>query len=274
MIELPESHVLVKQINQALKGKVIRNVEADHTHHAFAWYTGNPNEYHNTLFNKTISSADVYGGSVRIRADDAVMIISIPIKFHSQGEKIPQKHQLYIEFQDYTSITCTVQMWGCMLCFIDGDPNGIPAQYTFNSNPSPLDDRFNEDYFKALLVKEKLSSLSAKAFLTTEQRITGFGNGVVQDILWTAKIHPKRKMSTLSDSELKEMFNAVKSVPNDMMLKGGRDTERDLFGNLGGYRTIMSKNTVDKPCPICKTTIKKEAYLGGSIYYCPSCQKL
>ncbi len=54
----------------------------------------------------------------------------------------------------------------------------------------------------------------------------------------------------------------------------GRDTERDLFGNLGGYKTIMSKNTVDKPCPICNTTIKKEAYLGGSIYYCTSCQKL
>jgi len=95
-----------------------------------------------------------------------------------------------------------------------------------------------------------------------------------QDILWTAKIHPKRKMSTLSEDELKEMYKSLKNVLMDMMVQGGRDTERDLFGNHGGYKTILSKKTVGKPCPICNTIIKKEAYLGGSIYYCPSCQNL
>lgn len=274
MIELPESYVLAKQINQVLKGKVIKNVEANHTKHAFAWYTGNPDEYQSKLSGKTITSADVYSGSVRIKADDMVLIISTPIRFHNQGEKLPQKHQLYIEFEDSTSITCTIQMWGCMFCFKEDDPEGVPQSHIINNAPSPLDDKFDEDYFKLLLPKEKLSALSAKAFLATDQRIPGVGNGVTQDILWTAKIHPKRKMSTLSEAELKEMYKAVKGVLNDMMVQGGRDTERDLFGNPGGYKTILSKNTAAKPCPICNTTIKKEAYLGGSIYYCPCCQKL
>lgn len=274
MIELPESYVLVKQINQVLIGKVIKNAEANHSPHAFAWYTGNPEEYKDKLLGKTITSADVHGGTVRISAENIVMIISTPIRFHREGEKLPQKHQLYIEFNDSTSITCTIQMWGCMFCFDKSDPGGIPKNYVINNNnPSPLEDKFNEDYFMSLLAKEKLSSLSAKAFLTTEQRITGLGNGIVQDILWTAKIHPKRKMSTLYEGELKEMYKAVKGIPADMAAKDGRDTEKDLFGNPGGYKTIMSKNTVNKPCPICSTLIKKEAYLGGSIYYCPSCQK-
>lgn len=274
MIELPESYVLVKQINQVLIGKVIKNAEANHSPHAFAWYTGNPEGYKDKLLGKTITSADIYGSIVRIIADDVIMIISTPIRFHKQGEKLPQKHQLYIEFNDSTSITCTIQMWGCMFCFTENDPEGIPHNYVIkNSNiPSPLDDKFNEDYFKLLLENEKLSSLSAKAFLATEQRIPGIGNGVVQDVLWTAKIHPKRKMSTLSENELKEMYKAVKCISADMAAKDGRDTEKDLFGNPGGYKTIMSKNTVNKPCPICGTLIKKEAYLGGSIYYCPSCQ--
>ena len=59
-----------------------------------------------------------------------------------------------------------------------------------------------------------------------------------------------------------------------MAFKGGRDTEKDLFGCLGGYMTCLSKNTLDKPCPVCGGTIRKESYMGGSIYYCEGCQKI
>ena len=53
---------------------------------------------------------------------------------------------------------------------------------------------------------------------------------------------------------------------------GGRDTEKDLFGAFGGYKTRMSKNTVGLPCLKCGEAIVKEHYLGGSVYFCPSCQ--
>ncbi|HEX6384506.1 MAG TPA: hypothetical protein VF177_07540 [Anaerolineae bacterium] len=98
--------------------------------------------------------------------------------------------------------------------------------------------------------------------------------GVLQNILWTARIHPRRKMASLTPEEMGQMYGAVKNVLRDMTNQGGRDTERDLFGRPGGYKTILSKNTVGTPCPACGTRIKKEAYLGGSIYFCESCQKL
>jgi formamidopyrimidine-DNA glycosylase len=59
-----------------------------------------------------------------------------------------------------------------------------------------------------------------------------------------------------------------------MLDKGGRDTETDLFGEKGGYHTILSKNTYGQPCPKCGGEIIKENYMGGSVYYCPSCQPL
>lgn len=68
------------------------------------------------------------------------------------------------------------------------------------------------------------------------------------------------------------MFQAVRQVLSAITEQGGRDTERDLYGRFGGYRTILSKKTVGTPCPACGSTIVKEAYLGGSIYYCPGCQ--
>ena len=59
-----------------------------------------------------------------------------------------------------------------------------------------------------------------------------------------------------------------------MLSGGGRDTEIDLYGKRGRYKTILSKNTAGKPCPSCGTLIKKESYLGGSIYFCAKCQSL
>ena len=58
-----------------------------------------------------------------------------------------------------------------------------------------------------------------------------------------------------------------------MIKDGGRDAEKDIYGNPGGYKTILSRLTYKSPCPRCGGTIIKESYMGGSVYYCPSCQK-
>lgn len=273
MIELPEALVLAEQINHTLAGKTIKKATADHTPHKFAWYTGDPTEYNNLLAGKTIGKASASGGHVEIRADGKLLILSVPLKYHAVNEKLPVKHQLLLEFEDNTALSCTIQMWGGMFCIDEGSEEGAMGDYFIaKKRPSPFSDQFDR-YFSELLADENTSKLSAKAFLATEQRVPGLGNGVLQDILWTAHIHPKRKMSQLSPDEITQMLQAVKSVLREMTVKGGRDTERDLFGCPGGYKTIMSKNTADQPCPVCSTTIKKEAYMGGSIYYCGGCQR-
>jgi|GEM_PF-1859160 len=70
-----------------------------------------------------------------------------------------------------------------------------------------------------------------------------------------------------------KLRQAIVSGLKDMIRLGGRDTEKDLFDRPGGYVTAMSKNTVGKPCARCRSVIVKENYMGGSIYYCPGCQK-
>jgi formamidopyrimidine-DNA glycosylase len=138
---------------------------------------------------------------------------------------------------------------------------------------SPLDDAFNAQFFENIC-RSTAKDISAKALLATEQRIPGLGNGVLQDILFNAGIHPKRKKSTLSDNHMGELFRSLKTTLKNMTNRGGRDTEKDLYGKAGGYKTILSKNTLSNPCPNCGGTLKKEAYLGGAVYFCPSCQKL
>lgn len=277
MIELPETYVLSEQINNTLAGKTIRTAAADTHHHAFAWYTGDPAEYNAKLAGKKITSSNpgtgyTCGGNTEVLCEDMLLVLSTPVKYYALGEKLPKTHQLLLTFDDDSSMSCTVQMWGAMFCF-PADENGIPEGYSVKKAPTPYEDAFNEAYFDNLR-REVKPNISVKAFLATEQRIPGFGNGVLHDVLWNARIHPKRKLETLTDKDFKVLFNSVKSTLADMHVGGGRDTERDLFGKPGGYRTVLSSKTLTYPCPACGGGLKREAYLGGNIYYCPVCQPL
>jgi len=271
MIEIPEAVVIARQIGETLGGRRIALAMANASPHKFAWYTGDPATYNERLAGKVIGSTQGVGGCIEFIAGDMTLSISAPIHYHPKGEKRPKKHQLLIEFDDGTAISSSAQMWGGFFCVPVGERLGFVDYDKAKEKPSPLSEAFDRAYFDTLF-DEETPKLSAKAFLATEQRIPGLGNGVLQDILWAAGIHPRRRMGELSSQEIEAMFKAVKNVLAEMTEKGGRDTERDLFGNPGGYRTILSKLTVDKPCPACGTIIRKEAFMGGSIYFCAECQ--
>jgi formamidopyrimidine-DNA glycosylase len=162
-------------------------------------------------------------------------------------------------------------MYGGIWCFKYGEFENIYYDIS-KSKPSPLSDKFDKVYFHNIISAKGIEKLSAKALLATEQRIPGLGNGSLQDILYNSGIHPKKKVTTFTEEEKEQLFYSIKTTIKEMVDKGGRDTEKDLFGCPGSYKTILSKNTVDKPCPICGFKIKKEAYMGGSIYYCSKCQ--
>jgi formamidopyrimidine-DNA glycosylase len=273
MIELPEAYVIAEQVRNTIAGRLIARAVANASPHRFAWYTGDPAEYNGRLAGRTISGAEGVGGAVELLADGMVLSISAPLRYSAQGERRPKKHQLLVEFTDGTAITSCAQMWGGFFCFPSDQEGGHPDRDIAKSRPSPLAAAFNRTYFESLLGSDA-SRLSAKAFLATGQRIPGLGNGVLQDILWTARVHPKRAMGELSLPEVDRLYSALKQVLEEMARQGGRDTERDLFWRPGGYRTVLSRNTLDQPCPECGAAIRKEAYLGGSIYYCPQCQAL
>lgn len=274
MIEIPEALTLASQINQTINEKQIANVVVGQTPHKFAWYHGDPKKYHEILVGRTINMATAFGGIVDIKADNATILISdgVTFRYHKQGEKRPGKHQLLLEFNDFSAVSAAVQMYGGMWCFIDEDEFKYPYYKIAKEKPSPLSDEFSRFYFDKLISSQTVQKLSVKAFLSTEQRIPGLGNGVLQDILWKAKIHPKRKINTLDDENKKVLYSMIKAVLFEMTKLGGRDTEKDLTGYNGGYKTIMSKNSVGSSCISCGGNIKKENFLGGSIYYCENCQ--
>lgn len=277
MIEAPEALYISGQLNQTIKGKKITYVSAGYTPHKFAWFYGDPENYSTILLNKTVGETHSYGGLIEIEVEDVRILLGdgVNLRHYSQGEKIPEKHQLLIGFEDESCLIGSVRMYGGLWCFPDGsfECGFSPYLESAKSKPQVLSDVFSKEYFLGLINSNEKQKKSAKAFLATEQTIPGLGNGVLQDILYKAGIHPKTRINTLSDNKKENLYFCVKTILQEIFQAGGRNSETDLFGKSGGYIPFLSKDTSGKPCPRCGETIRKENYLGGSIYYCIECQK-
>ncbi len=270
MIEIPEALTLARELNSAVCGKTVSTVCPPTKVHKFCWFNGEPSLYGERLSGKTVNSAEGFGIYVEISFSDGLYLCindGVNIRIINAAER-PKDYQLLISFTDGTALVLTVAMYGGIVLH-DGEYDN---EYYIKSRKSlsPFSDGFSE-YFYSLFAASK-PNLSAKAFLATEQRFPGIGNGVLQDILFAAGIHPRRKLGTMSETDVQRLFSCTVSVLREMTDSGGRDTEKDLFGEAGGYLTKMSNKTSKYRCLACGGEIKKEAYLGGSVYYCPTCQ--
>lgn len=273
MLELPESYAIAKQIEQTLTGKIISYVEVLHTPHKFAFFYGEKDKYSDYLEGQTITGATYHGGMIEVNTEDSAIVFgdgACP-KYYEDKKKFPKNHQLAVHFDDETAMFVSVQMYGVIFAF----PKGECTQGFYVSScskTSPLSDEFTFAYFKGLYPANG-KKLSAKAFLATQQRIPGLGNGVLQDILWDAGIDPRFDMREATDADMQALYTSVRKVLKEMCERGGRDTEKDLFGNKGGYVTQLSKNSLNEPCMKCGYELHKANYMGGTVYFCEHCQR-
>lgn len=272
MIELPESTTIAGQLGKTIKGKTIDTVIAAQSPHGFAWYYQDPKDYQKRLAGQRVDEIRSTAGYVELFTKDATILLAegTNIRYGEDQSAIPKKHQLLVVFTDGSYFVCTVQMYGLLYAF-PGRALDNPYYQVAQEKPSALGKQFTKSYFKKLFA-DTPDKLSAKALLAKEQRIPGLGNGCVQDILFRAKINPQSKIKYLPPEAVDSLYASVKEVLTEMVKGGGRDTEKDLFGQPGGYATILSNKTITKPCPVCGSAIVKKAFLGGNVYFCPECQ--
>lgn len=274
MIEIPESVTLTKQLSESFLNKKVAHVEAGHNLHGFGWYHPEPEEYPLLLNGKMLTAVNSIGGQVEMVFEDMHLVFNDGATPHylAAEEADPKKHQLLIRFEDGSGFYCTVRMYGGMMIYPKGETDNM-YYLVSRDKPSPLAEEFDRAYMQAI-IDEADPKLSAKALLATEQRIPGLGNGVLQDILFNAGVHPQKKIANMDEEEFDALFSSVKTTLAEMTRAGGRDVEKDLYGNPGGYKTILSNKSKDEPCPKCGNLIVRKSYMGGNVYFCPTCQSL
>lgn len=179
MIELPEAITLGRQIRETLSGRIITNVFDSNSPHKFTFFYNDPLTYKELLVGKKIISAQGCGIFVNIILEDDIKISfndGVNIRFGDKFSPIPNKYQLLLTFDDESFLVFTVAMYGGIAVY-QGEFDNEYYSKSFE-RISPISEKFDCKYFSDL-IKCETKNISLKAFLATEQRIPGIGNGVL-----------------------------------------------------------------------------------------------
>ncbi len=276
MFELPEFVTLSRQINDTLKGKIVRRGELGNSPHKFVWYNRTHEEFERLTRGKTVGEATSRGKWLFVPLEVGYVLVlgecGGKVLSHPPGAKLPKKYHLHLAFEDGSFLTATTQMWGAMELFEKGEEQD--RQYVKDMRTTPVEPGFTLDYFNTLVddaATEK--KRSAKALLTQDQLIPGLGNAIAQDILFRARLSPKHPIDDLDAEQRRALYESIVNTVAEVIEQGGRYDEFDLYGNRGGYVRLMDKNAVGRPCPGCGGVVEKMQYLGGACYFCPTCQE-
>jgi len=271
-MELPELTVLSRQMTKEIVGKPISGVEVANPKCLNMPYE----QFKKAVVGKTIKSVESRGKWLFIKLGLNNVLLFNPgmgadvIRF-KLDDKLPDKYQIKFTLDDKTGFTIRV-WWFCYLHLMQANKLG-EHKLAGKLGINPLGKEFTLDYFKELLDKKRGN---IKSFLLDQKNIAGIGNVYIQDILFNAKVHPKRQISSLTNTEVKALYKSMISVLKESVEMGGLAYEKDFYGNKGRYTMEQFKIAYKpgKPCPTCKTTIQKIKTGSTSSFICPKCQPL
>ncbi len=137
----------------------------------------------------------------------------------------------------------------------------------------PFDKKLTVNKVATLLRSKKRP---IKPTLLDQTLISGIGNIYADEILWLAKIHPLRKTNSLTDTEIKSLFKAMRLIlKKALLLRGSSFVDyRDTNGEKGRYSSVANVyNRKGEPCKRCNSKIIRIKIAQRSAHFCEQCQK-
>jgi formamidopyrimidine-DNA glycosylase len=141
--------------------------------------------------------------------------------------------------------------------------------------PEPLDNLSLDTFTKRLATKPKGK---IKTVLMDQSIVAGIGNIYSDEILWEAGVYPERREETLSSTETKKIWLAMKKILASGIELGGDSMSdyRNIHGERGGYQNShKAYRRTGKPCLRrgCTGTIVRKVIGGRSAHFCSVHQK-
>ena len=138
--------------------------------------------------------------------------------------------------------------------------------------PEPLEEGFQADY-----LPRKIGSRRAqiKPLLLDQKVVSGIGNIYVDEILYDARLHPRRKANTLSEGEWEALYDAIRANLAAGVEHRGTTVRlfRDVLDRPGEHQNhlrVFEKQ--GQPCPGCEGQVVREKVSGRPSHFCPECQ--
>jgi formamidopyrimidine-DNA glycosylase len=139
--------------------------------------------------------------------------------------------------------------------------------------PEPLEDGFGADYLPRVIGSRRAQ---IKPLLLDQKVVSGIGNIYVDEILYDARLHPRRKANTLSEGEWEDLYKAIRSNLAAGVEHRGTTVRlyRDVLDRPGehqNYLRVFEKQ--GRPCPGCEGQVVREKVSGRPSHFCPACQR-
>ena len=104
-----------------------------------------------------------------------------------------------------------------------------------------------------------------KAALLDQSFVAGIGNLLADEILWQARLHPKRRIETLSDTERGALQRATGHVVRESVERFDYTARKTRW--LSHVRGLPGA-----VCPRCRVPLDRTVAGGRTTYFCPNCQ--
>jgi formamidopyrimidine-DNA glycosylase len=301
MPELPEVQTTASMLHELVRNKEITAVWTDYNS---PFYRGKDN-IKNPLFFKKFQKEIVGKKILRVfrRAKnvlfdiegDKTILIHMKMTGHLlYGKYLYDKKKNQWEPEDKTGLLADPFNRFIHLVFSLGDGSHIafsdmrkfatvtiiPDKKAFEDNfknigPEPLEDSFNITVLKARLSKKPNGKI--KTVLMNHEIIAGIGNIYSDEILFASDIHPERRISSLTDKELKVMLPHMKTLLKKGIDFGG-DSMSDYRNPLGARGKFQIEHKAYRktgsPCSKkgCKGTIQRKVIATRSAHFCDTHQ--
>jgi len=298
MPELPEVTTTVNGLNSVLKKLSITDVWTDYflrTKHKRTDNIKNRNYFETfkkEIVGKKFVKAERRGKNVLIHLSGGkTILIHMKMTGHllygkyDFHEKWTSKEKLLSDpFNQFIHLVFTLsnkrqlafsdmRKFGKVFVFETKEQNNIPDLKELG--PEPLD-HFTISKFKERLLLRQNGKI--KQVLMDQHIVAGIGNIYSDEILWASDIHPERKVSEISDRELKKMFTAMTKVLKLGVKMGGDSMSdyRNIRGEKGNFQKShkayrrTGQKCLKRGCP---GSITRKVIGGRSAHFCNVHQK-
>jgi formamidopyrimidine-DNA glycosylase len=139
--------------------------------------------------------------------------------------------------------------------------------------PEPFDEEFDAGFLQRAIGSRRAQ---IKPLLLDQKVVSGIGNIYADEILYDARLHPRRKANTLSEDDWEALYSAIRS--NLVAGVEHRGTTVRLYkdvldrpGEHQNYLRVFEKQ--GQPCPGCEGEVVREKVSGRPSHFCLACQR-
>lgn len=260
MPEWPELHVMRERIAAALVGKRVVAVRV-----------GDPvvlraeRPVDELLVGRTLRSVEHRGKFLILAFDGLTMTVNpmlagifalVPV-----GAKATKDTRMRLEFEGGSELRYRddVRMGKVYV--------GVDAPGLADVGPDAGALPWDEPEFAA---RAKAKRSEVRNLLQDQTFVGGIGNAYADEILWAARLHPKRRVGSLTPDEMHRLYTSLR----DEIARGLAEVDQAMPPQLGEKPRahLKVRGRAGTACPRCGTTIMRRRKGLDDVDLCPKCQ--